>query len=688
MQHPELAPRLRHRPRNETPLYAGLLCVAGFLALGTGCVVEGSDGDCGPVLSSGACSIVRAQLGPLAAPPPPDPTNRYGQGVPGGIDAQSKDEEAAYQLGRYLFFDRCMSSDKVTACVSCHDPGAAFIDSRARAVMVPVTMPGMNGGMATTVRLPAIRDVSGQDRPLSPTLVMTPPTDANGGAQVASEVDPAGVPLAYWDDSTQMWRAHVRRVQSSQGSHDPGPGGTTGFTGRNSPSLYNVAYGAGVPAPDGARVAGANWVPWDGRYDSVWSLVADVYEFGAVQRTNRAHIALRVYRQHHTLYEKMTGKAMPNLDDMGLAGRTYPWNASPVGVLASWKDCWNSTPDANKCPPDVMAPTAEVKDTINQIFVNSGKALAAFIRRLRSGNSPYDRWLKNPGDPAAMSVAAQRGLGLFIGKAECILCHDGPNFTDWRFHNLGVPVFDPEQHISGSVVPPPPAGGYPTVTDCFNEGSAPKPICPDAGRYAWQEHLSGRCDNINFCQKTDSTSCLGSAGMYNDSGDPTQCLPPSFFDRCAIPTPEACALDGVCTWSATSNRCVPRPTAGDLGAFKTPSLRNVAKSWPYMHNGALSNFGPAQDAQISPADVAADPTPHLVQVVQFYNQGGGTPVVGTRDRLLRPLSLTPSEIADVVEFLKALTDESIGGGEAGVDPDPRVDQPDPNDMNPMGLCPP
>ena len=42
-----------------------------------------------------------------------------------------------------------------------------------------------------------------------------------------------------------------------------------------------------------------------------------------------------------------------------------------------------------------------------------------------------------------------RGLDLFKGKARCILCHNGPNFTDNKFHNLGVPQVGPNNWGSG-----------------------------------------------------------------------------------------------------------------------------------------------------------------------------------------------------------------------------------------------
>jgi cytochrome c peroxidase len=66
-----------------------------------------------------------------------------------------------------------------------------------------------------------------------------------------------------------------------------------------------------------------------------------------------------------------------------------------------------------------------------------GKALAAFERTLITQHAPFDRYVN--GDQQAMSESALRGMELFKGKARCILCHNGPNFTDSQFHSLGVP---------------------------------------------------------------------------------------------------------------------------------------------------------------------------------------------------------------------------------------------------------
>ena len=82
--------------------------------------------------------------------------------------------------------------------------------------------------------------------------------------------------------------------------------------------------------------------------------------------------------------------------------------------------------------------------------------------------------------------------------------------------------------------------------------------------------------------------------------------------------------------------CVTK-IAEDQGKFRTPSLREVARTAPYMHDGSLET---------------------LEAVVAFYNKGGG---MGERtsDRL-KPLSLSDQEQADLVDFLKHLSSPEQG----------------------------
>ena len=64
-------------------------------------------------------------------------------------------------------------------------------------------------------------------------------------------------------------------------------------------------------------------------------------------------------------------------------------------------------------------------------------ALADYVRTRMSGNSAYDRWAYGR-DGNALSKEAQRGSELFFFNARCAVCHAGFNFSDGRFHALGI----------------------------------------------------------------------------------------------------------------------------------------------------------------------------------------------------------------------------------------------------------
>lgn len=71
-----------------------------------------------------------------------------------------------------------------------------------------------------------------------------------------------------------------------------------------------------------------------------------------------------------------------------------------------------------------------------EIWKLAGKALAVYVRIAVSRDAPFDKW--NAGDDAAMTEEAISGLTLFRGKAGCVLCHSGPLFSDYQFHNIGT----------------------------------------------------------------------------------------------------------------------------------------------------------------------------------------------------------------------------------------------------------
>jgi cytochrome c peroxidase len=75
----------------------------------------------------------------------------------------------------------------------------------------------------------------------------------------------------------------------------------------------------------------------------------------------------------------------------------------------------------------------------------------------------------------------------------------------------------------------------------------------------------------------------------------------------------------------------------DLYRFRTPTLRNVARTAPYMHDGSIAT---------------------LTDVVQFYDRGGGANA--NLDPAIKPLELNDRDIADLVVFLESLTGANIG----------------------------
>lgn len=162
---------------------------------------------------------------------------------------------------------------------------------------------------------------------------------------------------------------------------------------------------------------------------------------------------------------------------------------------------------------------------------SAGDSLDDLDRSIREDHPLGERPIcsRRAGEKGALSPAAQRGLALFEGKARCVHCHTGFNFTDEGYHNIGVGM-DKEN--------------------------------PDLGRY----------------EVTKSEA--------------------------------------------------------DRGAFKTPTLRDVARRGPYMHDGSENT---------------------LEEVVAFYNQGG--PKNPWLSHEIQPLNLTAREQTDLVAFLKALTGE-------------------------------
>lgn len=272
---------------------------------------------------------------------------------------------------------------------------------------------------------------------------------------------------------------------------------------RNTQTLLNAAY--------------QRWFGWGGSSDSLWmaSLRAllDPREMGA----SRAHLAKRFAR------------------DEDLACR--------------YRRAFGQSPEqaGDRLPVDVA------------------KAIAAYVATLVTPRTPFDEFRDAlaAGDAAAMArypAAAARGLKLFVGRGQCVVCHAGPLLSNGEFHDIGMPFF-----VAPGVV--------------------------DPGRHAGIRALRDSPYNL--------------LGAHND--DPVR-------------------------RTATATRHVDLAHR-HWGEWRTPPLREVARTAPYMHDGRLAT---------------------LRDVLRHYSEFDESRVHADGERLLRPLRLAEPEIDDLLAFLDSL----------------------------------
>ncbi|WP_258045474.1 cytochrome-c peroxidase [Mesorhizobium sp. NBSH29] len=189
----------------------------------------------------------------------------------------------------------------------------------------------------------------------------------------------------------------------------------------------SVALGRGVGTTNRRTMplAGAAWSPWlfwDGRRDSLWSQALVPLENPVEHGGTRAGYALFIARNFANRYTSVFGP-LPDLSGV-------PEHASPLGNPGQ-RDAWRA-----------MSPRQQ--QAVNSVFANIGKMIAAFEREIVPTETRFDRFAAaleagaKPSGDAALSAEEKLGLKLFIGKAQCATCHNGPRFTDDHFHNTGV----------------------------------------------------------------------------------------------------------------------------------------------------------------------------------------------------------------------------------------------------------
>ena len=402
----------------------------------------------------------------------------------------------------------------------------------------------------------------------------------------------------------------------------------------NSPTMVNVGW--------------YEWTFWAGTFDQLSSHGAGVWGTSATPLA-QAHFLYRKYRDEYNMVFP-DSPLDPALDPMAPDAARFPLTG---GAKA------NAT--VADGPFEKMTKADQWQ--ISQMRANLGKVWDTYPRKLVTRNSKFERYIKGVDrSEASFSPRAKNGLKLFIGKASCIDCHNGPLLSDNQFHNVGVPTA--AASFPGSTVAATPdrgrAGALPGL---LNTGLAVlrtnknlirmDPVMDQIPVFTAAGQFSADPDGgMQRLVDLDKTSCL--PGRRTAEAVPAICA--TQFKAPRDPNPDKTPPDlgdpgdpryQVCVDANTEiGLCASLdPTTGAVvgnfdpsleGAFRTPQLINVAETGPYFHNGEFKT---------------------LRDVVWHYNNGGGPAgtFVGTKSPRIRPLLLSESEMDDLVEFLKTLT---------------------------------
>jgi cytochrome c peroxidase len=276
--------------------------------------------------------------------------------------------------------------------------------------------------------------------------------------------------------------------------------------GRNAPSLWNAVH--------------ERWYGWDGAADSLWAQAIRPILHAHEMDANPQHVRDTIAR------------------DAELACR--------------YRRAFGQAPG----------------DDGETVLVHASKAIGAFIGTLVSGRTAFDafRDALARGDTQAAArypLPAQRGARLFVGRAQCHLCHVGPRFTNGEFGDTGLRFFV-------------------------------RPGEVDAGRHKGIELL--RLSEYNL------------QSPWSDARN-----------------------DAAVTMKTRQVMAQHR----NFGEFKVPSLRNVALTAPYAHDGQLAT---------------------LDDVVRHYSELDLDRLHADGEQILKPLRLSEAERADLVAFLRTLSD--------------------------------
>jgi cytochrome c peroxidase len=201
-----------------------------------------------------------------------------------------------------------------------------------------------------------------------------------------------------------------------------------------------ISLGAGWGrrrAPSLLDVGQTKLIMWDGRRDSLFSQVFGPLESVVEMNSSRLFMAEQIFANHKSDYEAIFG-TMPPLGDTSRfpslsAQLTGCQPQNPTDPQPACDGTFHGSPGDHA---EFDGLSADDQRAVTQVVVNAGKAIGAFERLLTCGQAPFDSWMH--GDANALSISAQRGAALFVGRAGCVSCHSGPFMSDQQFHNVGL----------------------------------------------------------------------------------------------------------------------------------------------------------------------------------------------------------------------------------------------------------
>jgi cytochrome c peroxidase len=239
-----------------------------------------------------------------------------------------------------------------------------------------------------------------------------------------------------------------------------------------------LGHGVGVTAKRTMPIAATSRSPflfWDGRKDSLWAQALGPLESAVEHGGTREQYARVIAERYRAEYQEVFG-AFPDLS----AGR----------------------------------------DASTSVFVNVGKAIAAYERRIEFGPARFDRYVdaitSRQRTEGILTDDEIAGLRLFIGKANCTQCHNGPLFTNNEFHNTGVPPRR-ELPIDGGRL----TGATSVLSDEFNcrsRWSDARNSCAELDYLVTNDHALQRAYKVPSLRNVAERAPFMDAGQFETLG--------------------------------------------------------------------------------------------------------------------------------------------------------------------------